>query len=133
VSKPPATSSQSAGPPESSADSTPSSQDDKKPVAKPPTPPASAIASLNTKGAQLNKESTNSEVASITPPPRASMSQINNVGASGGGDQSSNLPNPKLANANRAGNVEPEDAAQRYKALFGIDPKVPTGQSARVA
>lgn len=132
VSKPSATSSQAAGPPEASSDSAPP-KDEKKPAAAPAPPPASAVASLNTKGAQLNKESTSSEMASITPPSRASMSQINNVGGGQGGEQGGSIPNPKLANSSNAGNVEPEDAAQRYKSLFGIDPKVPTGQSSRVA
>lgn len=85
--------------------------------------------STTTSGAALNKESTSSEVSSITPPSRTSM---NNV-SMGGAQQESSVPNnPKITNANMAGNVEPEDAATRYETLFGMKPKVPTGNSARV-
>jgi hypothetical protein len=124
VQKPTPTSSGSSGGPSAPLGATPA--DKKTPPAASPMP----VAADNTKGSELNRESTSSEVASITPPERASMSSLK---MGGGQQKESDIPkNPKIADANRAGNVEPEDAEQRYKSLFGMESRVPTGSSARV-
>jgi hypothetical protein len=122
VSKPEVASASSSGGPSAPLGASPA---DKKPPAA-----SMQVASIPTKGAELNSESTSSEVGSITPPARASM---NSIGAGGGQQKESDVPpNPKITNANKAGNVEPDDAAQRYESLFGMKPKVPTGSGARV-
>ena len=103
-----------------------------KPEEKKTASSAAPVASAPTKGAELNKESTTSEVASVTPPARASMNNI--MGGGGGQQKESDVPkNPKITDANKAGNVEPEDAAQRYESLFGMKPRVPTGSTSKVA
>ncbi len=92
---------------------------------------AASVASTPAKGAELNRESTSSEVSSIAIPSRASM---NNVMKSNGQQKESDIPvNPKITNANKAGNVEPDDAAQRYESLFGMKPRVPTGSTSKMA
>jgi hypothetical protein len=102
-----------------------------KPEEKKTASAAAPVASPPTKGAELNKESTSSEVASVTPPARASMS---NIKAGGGEQKESDIPtNPKITDSNKAGSVEPDDAAQRYESLFGMKPRVPTGSTAKVA
>lgn len=102
-----------------------------KPEEKKTASSAAPVASSPTKGAELNKESTTSEVASVTPPARASM---NSIKAGGGEQKESDIPpNPKITDSNKAGNVEPDDAAQRYESLFGMKPRVPTGSTAKVA
>jgi uncharacterized protein (TIGR02594 family) len=112
---------------EGAVSSTQEGQSNKTQVATRETAPKPTTAT----GAALNQESTNSEVSSITPQSRTSM---NNITGGGGQQQESDVPkNPKITNSNRAGNVEPEDAASRYETLFGIKPKVPTGNVARVA
>jgi hypothetical protein len=131
VSKPPVTSGQSQGPDESSTDKNADPKETKKTTPPAPPPPATAVAGSVTKGAQLNRESTSSEVASVAIPARASM---NNIMKGSGQQKESDIPvNPKITDANRAGNVEPEDAAQRYESLFGMKPKVPTGSTTRAA
>ena len=95
----------------------------------PAATPQSKTSPATATGSQLNRESVTSEVASVTPPARASMNTVVNKNPS----ESENLPNPKLANANEAGPVEPSDAKNRYKELFGLDPRVPTGSTSRAA
>jgi len=115
-----------ASPVGASPAATPVQKDTKKTdVASRDTTPKTTVAT----GAELNRESTNSEMTSITPPPRATM---NNIKASESSNPQS-FPNPKLGNSNHAGNVEPEDATQRYEALFGIKPRVPTGSNSKAA
>ena len=96
-----------SGPATSSADGPP-----KNPQASMVKAPAAPAIS----GSTINDVSKKSEVASVTTP-NTTVNNVKNVAAPA---QKNNVENKKLMDSRVAGRVEPEDAATRYRELFGM-------------